>query len=113
MRIWDYWEKVTFRNGPIDISHYESIGTMKQALSLHAEEAFIELPKSPDEKYENLCKSIFKSLTDSGSDNRGIRRPTKISEIMNLTQASFEDISLVANLFRTDGRAFLMPPFQY
>jgi len=113
MRIWDYWDKVTARNGPIDIAHYEAIGTLKQALSLHAEEAFFELPKTVDGKYENLCKAIFKTLTDSLSDNRGIRRPTKISEIINLTQAPFEDVCLVSNLFRTDGRAFLMPPFQY
>ncbi len=113
MRIWDYWEKNTDRSGPIDIDHYESIGTMKEALSLHAEEAFIELPKTEDNRYELLCKAIFKTLTDRGSDNRGIRRPTKISEVMKLTHASMDDIMLVSNLFRTEGRAFLMPPHQY
>jgi WD40 repeat protein/energy-coupling factor transporter ATP-binding protein EcfA2 len=113
MRIWDYWEKNTDKIGPIDIDHYESIGTMKEALSLHAEEAFIELPHTENNRYELLCKAIFKTLTDRGSDNRGIRRPTKISEVMKLTHASMEDIVLVSSLFRTEGRAFLMPPHQY
>ena len=113
MRIWDYWEKHSHKEGPIDIEHYEAIGTMKEALSLHAEEAFIELPKTENHHYEALCKAIFKTLTDRGSDNRGIRRPTKISEVMKLTHASFEDIVLVSSLFRTESRAFLMPPHQY
>ncbi len=113
MRIWDYWEKNSDKTGPIDIDHYEAIGTMKEALSLHAEEAFVELPKTENQHYELLCKSIFKTLTDRGSDNRGIRRPTKISEVMKLTHASFEDIVLVSTLFRTESRAFLMPPHQY
>ncbi len=113
MRIWDYWEKKTDKIGPIDIDHYESIGTMQEALSLHAEEAFVELPHTENNHYELLCKAIFKTLTDRGSDNRGIRRPTKISEVMKLTHASIDDIILVSSLFRTEGRAFLMPPHQY
>ncbi len=113
MRIWDYWEKKTNKIGPIDIDHYESIGTMKEALSLHAEEAFVELPYTENNHYELLCKAIFKTLTDRGSDNRGIRRPTKISEVMKLTHASIDDIILVSSLFRTESRAFLMPPHQY
>jgi WD40 repeat protein/energy-coupling factor transporter ATP-binding protein EcfA2 len=113
MRIWDFWEKKTDKIGPIDIDHYESIGTMKEALSLHAEEAFVELPHTENNHYELLCKAIFKTLTDRGSDNRGIRRPTKISEVMKLTHASIDDIILVSSLFRTESRAFLMPPHQY
>lgn len=108
MRVWDYWQN-NGASGSIDVSDYEFIGTLKGALSQHAEEAFEELPPSNEIDYADLCKRIFKSLTDRGKDNRGTRRPTKVSEVMLLTESTFEDVVKVTEVFRVEGRGFLMP----
>src|ERR1700730_1611700 len=42
MRTWDHWERQRSPGQPIDIADYEAVGTLQQALSLHAEEAFVE-----------------------------------------------------------------------
>ena len=43
MRTWDFWEQHHADGRPIDLQDYEAIGTMADALSQHAEEAYGEL----------------------------------------------------------------------
>lgn len=108
MRTWDIWQKKDETgNREIDIEDYEDIGTMKHALSQHAEEAYAELT---DEKSRAICEVIFKALTDKGSDARGIRRPRRLKELAELANAKIEEIIPVIEVFRKKGRAFLMPP---
>jgi hypothetical protein len=107
MRTWDVWKEKHDADAPIDIEEYEETGTMAQALSQHAEEAYNEL--ETDRKKE-ICESLFKALTDRGSDSRGIRRPTKLSEICKLASASPAEVIEVIEVFRQPGRSFLMPP---
>jgi len=107
MRTWDIWKQKGKSEAPIDIEDYQEIGTMKSSLSQHAEEAYAELTTSR-EKY--LCSIIFKVLTDNGRDGRGVRRPTRLSEIAELADARLEEIIHVIEIFRKQGRSFLMPP---
>lgn len=107
MRTWDVWASKNNPDAPIDIADYEEIGTMANALSQHAEEAFNELDT---ERKKQICESLFKSLTDRGSDSRGIRRPTKLSEICKLANANANEVKEVIEVFRAPGRSFLMPP---
>jgi len=107
MRTWDVWASKNNPDTPIDIADYEEIGTMANALSQHAEEAFNELDT---ERKKQICESLFKSLTDRGSDSRGIRRPTKLSEICKLANANANEVKEVIEVFRAPGRSFLMPP---
>jgi len=108
MRTWEHWHEQDQPNTPIDLDDYVAIGTMKMALSQHADEAYADL--GHDEGIKNLCQQLFKALTDKGSDARGIRRPSKAVEIMGLTDATLEQVGKVVNTFRKEGRAFLMPP---
>jgi tetratricopeptide (TPR) repeat protein len=106
MRTWDYWS-VHRRDGePLGLEHYEAIGTMAEALSLHADEAFDIL----DERSQRVAELIFKALTERGADNREIRRPTRISELCEIADASVEEVSAVVEVFRYEGCSFLMPP---
>jgi WD40 repeat protein len=108
MRTWDLWKKKKGNQGTeIDFVDYEAIGTMKNALSQHAEEAYADLAT---DKERRICESIFKTLTDKGSDARGIRRPSQMSELCSISNASFAEVSSVIEVFRKEGRAFLMPP---
>ena len=56
MRTWDNWVHRQRPNEPIDIPHYEAIGTMSEALSRHADEAFNELP---DKTHRQLAERMF------------------------------------------------------
>ena len=107
MRTWDVWKKKDNPDAAIDVTEYEETGTMALALSQHAEEAYHELNT---ERKKEICESIFKALTDRGSDSRGIRRPTKLSEICKLANATPQEVIAVIEVFRQPGRSFLMPP---
>src|SRR2546423_6265124 len=107
MRTWDLWMHDRRNGEPIDIRHYESVGTMSDALSRHADEAYAELP---GDRSRALAEKVFKSLTEKGPDNREIRRPTRVGEIAAIAEASPEAIIAVIEPFRHAGRSFLMPP---
>jgi tetratricopeptide (TPR) repeat protein len=107
MRTWDLWINDRRNGEAIDLRHYEAVGTMSDALSRHADEAYTELP---DDRSRALAERIFKSLTEKGPDNREIRRPTKVSEISVIAAATPAEIIAVIEPFRRAGRSFLMPP---
>ena len=105
MRTWDHW--LSHRNGkPIDIPDYNAIGGMAEALSRHADEAYAEL----DDGQKAIAEKLFKGLTEKGTDNREIRRPMEVQEICELTGADEAAVIAVIEVFRREGRSFLMPP---
>jgi WD40 repeat protein len=108
MRTFEFWKQKNSPTAEIEMADYEAIGTMKYAISQHAEEAYAELNT---DKERRICELIFKTLTDSTSDARGIRRPSRMSELCEVANASFEEVSKVVEVFRKQGRAFLMPPY--
>ncbi len=105
MRTCNLWQK-SQDSKEMDIFHYESIGTLKSALSLHADEAYEDL----DERQKEICEALFKSLTEKGQDGRGVRRPTKIIEIAAIANCTPQEVIAVVEIFRQVGRTLLMPP---
>ena len=107
MRTWENWVGDHAEGETVDLRHYEAIGTMSDALSLHADEAWGELP---DERSRQIAERVFKALTEKGEDNREVRRPTVLSELCALTGATIAEVVSVLEVFRREGRSFLMPP---
>ncbi|MEM7585651.1 MAG: WD40 repeat domain-containing protein [Acidobacteriota bacterium] len=107
MRTWDYWQHQHRDGEVIDLRHYEATGTMREALSLHAEEAYRELESAAEQRIAEL---MFRGLTDTGSDARGVRRPIALAEIGRLTGSEQAAVVKVIERFRAPGRSFLMPP---
>jgi len=105
MRTWDYWHLQNDQQKPLSVADYEAIGRMQKALSDHADEAFDEL----DEKQRAICESMFKTLTEKGGDNRGVRRPTSVRRIADIARCTPEEVIAVADHFRSKGRTFLTP----
>lgn len=103
MRTWDYWIRFSSKQDPADTTHYEAVGAMEKALSDHANEAYDEL----NEREKEISENIFKSLTERGTDNKGVRRPSRLSELANISQASEDEVIKVVNTFRMSGRSFL------
>jgi tetratricopeptide (TPR) repeat protein len=106
MRTWNEWKKCA-SGGAMDIEHYERVGGMRNALSLHAEEAYAEAAAATGAE---LVGKIFKALTDTTSDSRGIRRPTSVRDLAAICEAPDTAIHEVVEIFRAPGRSFLMPP---
>lgn len=93
----------------IVMSDYEAIGGLGNALNQHAEEIFLEL----DRKGLGLVtEQLFKSLTQLEGDGKGIRRPTRLGEVLAVTGATEIQIKTVVEAFRSTGRTFLMPPHE-
>jgi|TARA_B110000483_G_scaffold19681_1_gene21592 energy-coupling factor transporter ATP-binding protein EcfA2 len=106
MRTWGYWVSSRQDEQAIDLEHYNAIGTLRQALSQHANEAFDLLNK----RERQIAESMFKALTEKGAENTGIRRPTKLSTLAAISGVSEDDVERVVNRFREPGRSLLMPP---
>jgi len=106
MRTWEFWSKYNEPGTPIRIRDYEAAGKMENALSMHANEAYERL----DDKGKQICRSLFKTLTEKTLDNKGTRHPATIKEISNVAQARIQDVVTVINEFRIRGRSFVTPP---
>ncbi len=106
MRTWDYWTHYREGEEVIDLKHYEAIGTMAEALSMHANEAYDELTDYQRE----ICAILFKTITEKRGENFGIRRPTLLGEIAAIADTSVEEVAEVIEKFRAPGRSLLMPP---
>lgn len=107
MRTWDYWASHRESdNDLMDVEHYEAIGKMEKALSMHANEAYDEL----NERQKEICESVFKTLTEKGADNRGIRHPTRVDDLAAIARCTNKEIIEVTENFRRQGRSFLTPP---
>lgn len=94
-------------NGPLDLPHYQAIGTMTHALDQHAEKAYGELTTA---RQQQICERLFKALTDKATDPRGVRRPTKLDTLCALAEATPAEVTQVIDVFRKPSRSFLMPP---
>lgn len=108
MRTWDYWVANREAGEPMDLRHYNAIGKIGQALSLHANEAYEELNSSERE----IAEVLFKSITEKNQENQGLRRQAKVGVIAELCSASEDDVIRVIECFRKPGRSFLMPGSQ-
>src|SRR5262245_61999880 len=105
-RTWARWQHEG-GTGPLDMAHYEAIGTMAHALDQHAERAYAELDTA---RRQQICEKLFKALTDKANDPRGVRRPTTLGTLCALADATAAEVTAVIDVFRKPSRSFLMPP---
>jgi energy-coupling factor transporter ATP-binding protein EcfA2 len=106
MRTWAFWTNNREGEELIDLKHYEAIGTMAEALSMHANEAYDELT----DEQRDICAVLFKTITEKRGENFGIRRPTLLGEIAAIADTSVNEVAAVIEKFRAPGRSLLMPP---
>jgi WD40 repeat protein len=105
MRTWHFWREQG-ENGQLSHGHYEIIGGMDEALSLHADEVMESLPS---DRHRELARRMFKALTERATDNRGIRRPQRLGSLCEITGGTEQELVIVVNAFRMPGVTFLMP----
>ena len=100
LRTWDFWQREA-QAGPMDLQHYEAAGTLRHALSQHADEAL-----RPDDL--DTTAKIFKCLTDTDPHHRRVRRPARLSDLAAVTGQSPQAIQAILERFREGGRNFLV-----
>jgi WD40 repeat protein len=105
MRTLEFWNKFNEPDTPIRMRDYEAAGKLMNAMSMHANEAYETL--SDDGK--KMCKRLFQTLTEKGSDRKGIRHPATVKEIAEIAQVRTNDVIAVIDVFRSRGRSFLTP----
>jgi tetratricopeptide (TPR) repeat protein/energy-coupling factor transporter ATP-binding protein EcfA2 len=90
---------------PIDLRHYDAVGTIKSALSDDADRAFNSL----DEDERRVAALMFQALADTDARGRRLRRPTRLSKLARITGADRDTIEKIIKVFRDDNRLFLTP----
>ncbi len=105
MRTWTHWQELDEPGRPISYSDYDSVGTMSDAMSRHANEAYEELGPRGKE----ICEKLFKTITEKGTDNKGIRHPSGVTSIKSVVQCTSEELFDVVEKFRIQSRSFLTP----
>jgi len=105
MRTWTYWQELDEPGRSISYTDYDSVGTMTDAMSRHANEAFEEL--SP--KGKEICEKMFKTITEKGADNKGIRHPSSVTTIKSIILCTSEELFDVVEKFRIPSRSFITP----
>jgi len=107
MRTWQAWERDRADGEPLDFRHYEAIGTTREALSRHAEEAWRELA-TPEAR--RLAERLWKALTETSDRGLLTRRPTALAALAAVCEAPATRLAEVIEGFRQPERGFLQPP---
>jgi WD40 repeat protein len=100
--MWDYWRRHA-QDGPIDIEHYKAIGTVTEALSRHADEAFARL----HDQQQRLAEVIFRCLSEGDT-----RRPVRLGVAADVAGPGVtpEQVAEVVEVFRHPDYSFITPP---
>ncbi len=106
MRMWDAWSAADDHHRPIDFADFEATGGLGAALSNHADEIYDALP---DDRHRAACEKIFKTLTEKGDDNRGIRRPRRVAQLQAIAASDRDTMTTVLEAYRGAGVTFVMP----
>lgn len=106
MRTWEYWQRHPHGNQSIGIEDYEAVGTISEALSRHADEAFSKLQ---DQRSREIAEKLFKAISEWELDNCEKGCSTRLDTICEIASARMEEVIAVIDVFRNRGHAFLVP----
>lgn len=107
MRTWQAWAQDHAEGEAIDVRHYEAIGTTREALARHAEEAWAELTTP---RARAIGERLWRALTEATEAGRGVRRPTTYAVLQAICDATPAELAPVIEAMRAPGRGMLQPP---
>ncbi len=107
MRTWGAWCKDHSDGEPMDVRHYEAIGTLEHTLSQHADEVFEQLG-TPELK--DAAERVFRALTEMPAGGRPIRRATPFGRLCRIAARPPADVETVVRAFGAPDRSFLSYP---
>lgn len=105
------WQRAKDRNpgegAQLTLADYDKVGGLKNALSLHADEALNDCKARGQER---VVEKVFCALCTRGANGQYIRRPATIQQLADESGFSLDEVISVVESFRGDDRSFLMPP---
>jgi WD40 repeat protein len=106
-RTWRRWAEDTAGTRAIDLEDYEDerVGTAKQALSRHADEAYQSLPG-----LESTVERVFEAITERTEGGIELRRPLQFDRLCEVVGGDPAKVRQVVERYRRPDTAFLMPP---
>jgi WD40 repeat protein len=93
---WKSWIGQSNWHKPITLKEYEATGGITNSISAYANTIY----ESLNDSNKRLCESIFKSLTERGSENKGLTRSVTLGELSLICKAEISDVKDVINTFR-------------
>ena len=96
----------------LGVDDYKHIGGMDKALSNHVNEAYDAL----DHRDKPIAESLFRVITERATDQRDIRRPKPLADIVRIVSDTLArrdvnaGVERVLDAFRRRDRSFIMPP---
>ncbi len=104
------WGRARTRTGSemptLTLDDYAAVESLADALSDHADEALAEL----DAAGQEVARVLFRRLAERGPGGRDTRRAARLSELAAVAAVPDAQAAAVVNVFRGEGRSFLMPP---
>ncbi len=101
MQTWEKWAET--RMGPLDISHYEAVGTVENAVSLHAGEALTGMT----EREKELTERLFRTLIYIDSLGRITCCAVYLSAMNSIIGGRGNEIAKIIDLFYSGGRSLI------
>ena len=92
----------------LTLADYERIGGLAGALNAHADEILTVLGpgRAP------VAEAVFRALTDGTTITDAVRRPTRLSDLIDISNADAADVRAVVDAFRASGCNFLAPELE-
>jgi len=106
MRVWRVATKRAGAQSPVYLRREDTttVGGVRKALSLHADEVLSEM--SPEER--RIAEALFKRLVDTASDKTDTRRPASVTEVSTVAGVLPEHVEGVVDAFAGPDRSFLL-----
>jgi hypothetical protein len=104
-RMWSRWQLLEDPTRPLNMADYEAVGKLSSALSIHAEELFDQLTP----RGRKICEVMFRTITEKGPDNRGVRNPTFAQTIRHVAACTGQELAEIIEKFRAGSACFLSP----
>jgi len=97
----------------LEISHFEAVGGLEEALSRHLDEALAEARADLGERGVVIAQRIFQRLRVRDLKGRQARDPLAFAELCAVVGAPHEDVQAVLDCFRSRDRNFLIPEYPH
>jgi hypothetical protein len=105
MRMWECWQQLDDQAKTIGPEEYEAAGTIAGALSMHADEVYLNL----DNKSRVICEKMFRMISGKRQENNGFIRPATVIDVLSVTCCSAEELFCVIEHFRNRSLPALLP----
>jgi energy-coupling factor transporter ATP-binding protein EcfA2 len=110
MQLYDHHVPAGAASWRLALEHYRYPGGLGGLLSAHADAVMTQVePAAGDRDGPRVTEDLFRALTDVNADNRAIRNPQRLRDLVAVTGADEEAVRRILDAFRAEGVSFIRP----